>query len=79
MRAGAGRNGGLGQTVNKAIQDVLGWKLKPGDPTGFIGALNQSFQLKTVEGAVVSTWNSAQLRRAVGPFWWDHRGAGLDL
>jgi hypothetical protein len=56
MRAGAGRNGGLGQTVNKAIQDVLGWKLKPGDPTGFIGALNQSFQLKTVEGAVVSTW-----------------------
>jgi hypothetical protein len=55
-RAGAGRKGGLGQTVNKAIQDVLGWKLKPGDPTGFIGALNQSFQLKTVEGAVVSTW-----------------------
>jgi hypothetical protein len=53
---GAGRNGGLGPIVNKAIQDVLGWKLKPGDATGFIGALNQSFQLKTVEGAIVSTW-----------------------
>lgn len=53
---GAGRNGGLGPIVNKAIQDALGWKIKPGDATGFIGALNQSFQLKTVEGAVVSTW-----------------------
>jgi hypothetical protein len=53
---GAGRNGALGPIVNKAIQDALGWKIKPGDATGFIGALNQSFQLKTVEGAVVSTW-----------------------
>ena len=34
----------------------MGWKVKPGDATGFVGALNQSFQLKTVEGAVVSTW-----------------------
>jgi hypothetical protein len=56
-RGGAGRNGTLGPIVNKAIQDVLGWKVKAGDATGFIGALNQSFQLKTVEGAVVSTWN----------------------
>jgi hypothetical protein len=55
-RGGAGRNGALGPIVNKAIQDVLGWKIKPGDATGFIGALNQSFQLKTIEGAVVSTW-----------------------
>jgi hypothetical protein len=56
-RGGAGRNGALGPIVNKAIQDVLGWKIKAGDATGFVGALNQSFQLKTVEGAVVSTWN----------------------
>jgi hypothetical protein len=55
-RGGAARNGGLGQIVNKAIQDVLGWKIKPGDANGFVGALNQSFQLKTFEGAVVSTW-----------------------
>jgi hypothetical protein len=56
-RGGAGRNGALGPIVNKAIQDVLGWKIKAGDATGFIGALNQSFQLKTIEGSVVSTWN----------------------
>jgi hypothetical protein len=55
-RTGGGRNGGLGPIVNKAIQDALGWKIKPGDATGFVGALTQSFQLKTVEGAVVSTW-----------------------
>jgi hypothetical protein len=55
-RGGAGRDGALGPVVNKAIQDVLGWKVKSGDPTGFVGALNQSFQLRTVEGAVVSTW-----------------------
>jgi hypothetical protein len=55
-RGGGGKNGGLGPIVNKAIQDALGWKVKPGDATGFVGALNQSFQLKTVEGAVVSTW-----------------------
>src|SRR5438270_13370070 len=54
---GGARNGSLGLIVNKAIQDVLGWKIKSGDATGFIGALNQSFQLKTIEGAVVSTWN----------------------
>ena len=52
----SGRDGALGPVVNKAIQDVLGWKIKSGDATGFVGALNQSFQLKTVEGAVVSTW-----------------------
>jgi hypothetical protein len=42
--------------VTKALQDVLGWKIKPGDAKGFMGALNQSFQLKMVEGAIVSTW-----------------------
>jgi hypothetical protein len=51
-----GRNGSLGPVVTKALQDVLGWKVKAGDATGFVGALNQSFALKTVEGAVVSTW-----------------------
>ncbi len=54
--AGGGRNGGLGPVVNKALQDVLGWKINPTDARGFLGALNQSFQLKTIEGAVVSTW-----------------------
>jgi hypothetical protein len=55
-RGGGGRGGSLGPTVTKALQDVLGWKIKTTDSAGFLGALNQSFQLKTVEGAVVSTW-----------------------
>jgi len=53
---GGARNGGLGPIVNKALQDVLGWKINSTDARGFVGALNQSFQLKTIEGAVVSTW-----------------------
>lgn len=53
---GSTQGGSLGPTVNKALQAVLGWKIKPDDATGFLGALTQSFQLKTVEGAVVSTW-----------------------
>lgn len=46
----------LGPTVTRALQDVLGWKIKPNDAQGFLGALNQAFHLKTVEGTVVSTW-----------------------
>jgi hypothetical protein len=53
---GSGRGGSLGPTVNKALQQVLGWKIKSDDAPGFLGALTQSFQLKVVEGAVVSTW-----------------------
>lgn len=53
----ADRNGSsLGPVVSRALQQVLGWKIKPGDATGFTGALNQSFSLKVVEGAVVSSW-----------------------
>jgi hypothetical protein len=54
--ASTGRGSALGPTVTRALQDVLGWKIKTDDPKGFVGALNQSFQLKMVEGAVVSTW-----------------------
>ena len=45
----------LGQTASKAISDVLGWQLKD-DPKAFIGALNASFALKTVEGRSEATW-----------------------
>src|SRR5471030_901675 len=41
--SGSGRSGALGPVVNRALQDVLGWKIKAGDATGFVGALNQSF------------------------------------
>src|SRR5581483_10550141 len=47
---------GLGQIASKAIADVLGWKLKDGDPKGFIGALTQSFTLTDIEGHVESKW-----------------------
>jgi hypothetical protein len=45
----------LGQTASKAISDVLGWQLKD-DPKAFIGALNASFALKTIEGRSEATW-----------------------
>jgi hypothetical protein len=46
----------LGLTAAKALSDVLGWKLKTDDPSGFVGALTQSFQLTDVEGHVESRW-----------------------
>jgi len=52
----AGTGSSLGPVVSRALQQVLGWKINPGDAAGFTGALNQSFSLKLVEGAVVSSW-----------------------
>jgi hypothetical protein len=52
----AGRGAALGPIVTKALQDVLGWKIKGGDAKGFVGALTQSFSLAMVEGRVESTW-----------------------
>jgi hypothetical protein len=46
----------LGQVVAKAVSDVLGWKIKPGDTKGFVGALNQAFTLTEVEGHIESKW-----------------------
>jgi hypothetical protein len=46
----------LGAVVARALQDVLGWKIKPDDPKGFINALNQSFQITMFEGHVESAW-----------------------
>jgi hypothetical protein len=48
--------GSLSQISAKAISDVLGWKGKPGDVKGFIGALTQSFTISDVEGHMQSTW-----------------------
>jgi hypothetical protein len=46
----------LGDMVSKAVSDVLGWKVKPGDTKGFMGALTQSFTLTEKEGHVESKW-----------------------
>jgi hypothetical protein len=46
----------LGATAVKAINDVLGWKLKADDPKGFLGALNASFTCQEIEGHTECTW-----------------------
>jgi hypothetical protein len=53
---GAGSSS-IGQLASRTVTDVLGWKLNPADPKGFIGALTQAFTLSNVEGHVESTWN----------------------
>jgi hypothetical protein len=50
------RTSSLGATASKALQDVLGWKVKSDDPQSFVGALNQSFELSLVEGHTESKW-----------------------
>jgi hypothetical protein len=52
----SGAGASLGQIVSKAVGDVLGWKLKPGDSKGFVGALNQAFTLTDIEGHTESKW-----------------------
>jgi hypothetical protein len=52
----SGRGTALGPIVTKALRDVLGWQIKANDAQGFVGALNQSFQLTTVEGHVEAKW-----------------------
>lgn len=46
----------LGQMVTKAVSDVLGWKIKPGDAKGFVGALSASFTCTEVEGHTECAW-----------------------
>jgi len=53
---GTGHGASFGPVVSRALQDVLGWKIKADDAKGFVGALKQSFDLTMVEGAVVGKW-----------------------
>jgi hypothetical protein len=46
----------LGLMADKAIREVLSWRTKGDDPKGFVGALNQAFALKDVEGHTEWTW-----------------------
>ena len=48
--------GQLGMTAENAIRDVLSWRTKANDPKAFVAALNQSFDLKEVEGHTEFTW-----------------------
>lgn len=46
----------LGMAADKAIREVLSWRTKADDSKGFIGALNQAFDLKQVEGHTEWSW-----------------------
>jgi hypothetical protein len=46
----------LGLAADKAIREVLSWRTKSDDPKGFLGALNQAFDLKEVEGHTEFKW-----------------------
>jgi hypothetical protein len=57
--APAGPVGGtslIGLAADKAIREVLSWRTKSADPKGFLGALNQAFDLKEVEGHTEWSW-----------------------
>src|ERR1044071_5375831 len=45
------------QLVDGTLREVLGWRPKEGDSKGFLTALNQSFDLKDIEGHTEWKWN----------------------
>lgn len=60
----------VGQTVEAALREVLGWRPKPNDPRSFTAALLQSFDRREVEGHTVATWTprtyAAQVQADLG-------------
>jgi hypothetical protein len=46
----------VGQTVEAALREALGWRPRPNDPRSFSAALVQSFDRHEVEGHTESTW-----------------------
>ena len=46
----------LGQIVDGALREVLGWRPRATDAHGFVAALNQSFSVKEVEGHTEWKW-----------------------
>jgi hypothetical protein len=54
---GGGGSSSLGQLASRTVTDVLGWKVNPADPKGFVGALTQAFTLNDAEGHVEAIWN----------------------
>lgn len=54
---GTGGGMSLGQMATKAINDVLGWKMKSDDAKGFMGALSASFTGMEVDGHTEWKWS----------------------
>jgi hypothetical protein len=60
-RAGPARPGGaagaVGQTVERELREVLGWRPRASDPKGFQAALLQAFTAEEVAGHTEYHWN----------------------
>jgi hypothetical protein len=46
----------LSQKVNIALREILGWRPRSNDPRGFLASLNQSFDIKEIEGHTHWKW-----------------------
>ncbi len=46
----------LGQVVESALREVLGWRPRASDPKGFVAALTQAFSAKEREGSTEWMW-----------------------
>jgi hypothetical protein len=53
----AGGVAAVGQTVERAIRDVLGWRPRASDPKGFQAALQHAFSAEEVAGHTEYHWN----------------------
>jgi Carboxypeptidase regulatory-like domain len=49
--------GAVGQTVERALREVLGWRPRANDPKGFQAALLRAFTSEEVAGHTEYTWN----------------------
>src|SRR4029450_10551372 len=52
-----GGPGAVGQTVERALREVLGWRPRASDPKGFQAALLQAFTAEEVAGHTEDHWN----------------------
>jgi hypothetical protein len=52
-----GAGGAVGQTVERALREVLGWRPRASDPKGFQAALLQAFTAEEVAGHTEYHWN----------------------
>ena len=53
----SGGVGAVGQTVERALRDVLGWRPRASDPKGFQAALMHAFTTEEVAGHTETRWN----------------------
>jgi hypothetical protein len=49
--------GAVGQTVERALRDVLGWRPRASDPKGFQAALQHAFTTEEMAGHTETRWN----------------------